>query len=97
MTTTVAAGKVGSPLLTLTADTAETVTFTDRITGPIEVVVDGSNTDGVWYTNDGTVPTVGGANCYYVPPGWVDSRLSEAPDTIKLISSGTPSVRVQVG
>lgn len=101
--TTVAAGENGTPsLIALVASTVDTVTFTkdQRL---IEVVHPGATADGIWYTNDGSTPTVGGKNCFFVPSGAVDSREPVLNDTtgrspqIKLISSGTPTYRVQRG
>ena len=97
--TTVASGKVGTGLITLTANTVETVTFTSEDIPRVEVVSPASNTADVWYTNDGNDPTVAGAGAYYLPPGSVDSREppTAGATVIKLISSGTPTVRVQRG
>lgn len=96
---TVAPGQIGTALITLTANTVETVTFTDNI-GQVDVISLPSNTADLWYTIDGSTPTVGGGNCFFLPAGMVDTRETVnasggATDLVKLISNGTPIVRVQ--
>lgn len=84
--------------ITLTANTVETVTF-EYWPHVVEVVSDGAAE--VYYTIDGSAPTVGGANCFRLPATpCVDSRSLEhtvGTVTIKLISAGTPKVSVQKG
>lgn len=101
-TYTVAASATGTALNTLVASTVDTVTFSAEATDmvSVEVVSPAANTADIWYTLDGSTPTVGGASTYYLPPGAVDARgrvpwrgITQA----KLISSGTPSYRVQRG
>lgn len=82
---------------TLTANTVQTVTFTENF-GRIEVL----NVDGaaaVYVSNDGTDPTVAGTG-YNVLPAVIGSV--ELPDAtagivtvVKLISAGTPKVSVR--
>lgn len=97
-THTVGPDEVGAHRITLTANTIETVTFTEDLPNS-EVISDG--TAAVYYTLDGTTPTVGGNNCYVLPAGaaCVDSRyVRTAGNTVvKLISTGTPTVSVQRG
>lgn len=96
-THTVAAGAIGTAAFTLTADTVDTVTFTGTSLDVVEIVSDG--TAAVWYSLDGSTPTVGGANCYYIPAA-VGTDLRKPPSNatvVKLISSGTPLLRVQRG
>lgn len=97
-TYTVAEGKVGTAAFALVASTVDTVTFTDNVSR-VEVISDGSA--AVWYTTDGSTPTVGGANCYYIPAVAAvdsrDARNSATADAVKLISAGTPTIRVQRG
>jgi hypothetical protein len=96
-TRAVAAGDVGTPAFALVAATADTVTFADNIS-TVEVISDGLSP--VWYTLDGSTPTVGGTNCYYIPATIaIDRRdlVSGATDTVKLISAGSPTLRVQRG
>lgn len=92
----------GTGLLTLTAATVDTVTFT-AAHGWLEVINPATSTADVWYTLDNSTPTVGGTNCFYLPPGSVDRRQpvkvsgQDGKAIVKLISAGTPTVRVQVG
>lgn len=92
-------GAVGTPAVVLVASTVETVTFLKSDLPSVEVISPASNTADVWYTLDGSAPTVGGTNSYYLPPGSVDIRrpTTSSPTTVKLISTGTPTVRVQRG
>lgn len=53
-------------------------------------------TDVIYYTIDGTTPTVGGANTYVVTPAMsqtIDARGVNAP-VVKLISNATPGYSV---
>ena len=97
-TYTVSADAIGTSLFTMTANTADVVTFTDDLTD-VEVVSDGAA--AVYYTIDGSTPSINGANCYYLPSGVasVDARKprTDGGTVVKLISAGTPSVRVQRG
>lgn len=104
-TYTIAAGKIAKHAVTMVAAQVDTYTFTDDL-GPgqrvIEVMSDGAA--DIYYTLDGSTPTVGGDNCYRIPatPA-VDVRLAEYNagtskyNTVKMISSGTPVVSVQRG
>jgi hypothetical protein len=97
-THTVAAGEVGTAAFTLTADVVDTVTFTGTDANDVEVISDGAA--AIWYTLDGSTPAANGAACYYVPAvASVDSRSprTSGATVVKLISSGTPVVRVQRG
>lgn len=79
---------------TLTAATAETVTFgTDYVT-QIEVTShDGAS--AIYFTVDGSTPTVGGAATYFLPAS-ISTRTVPVPParrkstTVKLISAATP-------
>lgn len=82
---------------TLVATTVTTMTFTDGFPN-IEV----TNVDGaaaVYFTVDGTTPTVTGTNCQVIPAAIGSLSVSEesggATSTVKLISSGTPKVSVR--
>lgn len=95
-THTVAAGKVGTAAFTLVADAVDTVTFTGTDLDAVTVVSDGAA--AVWYTLDGSTPTVGGDNCWYIPDVvGVDTQSppSSGQTVVKLISAGTPLLRVQ--
>jgi hypothetical protein len=85
---------------TLVANTVATVTFNNATVGEVQVI----NRDAaaeIWYTDDGTAPTVGGAGCYLVPAGATaksipDTGEANAPIVVKLISSGTPKYAVEI-
>lgn len=100
MATTVPAGKVGTPLITLIANTEEVVSFTDNI-GRVEVVSPATNTVDAWFSVDGSAASVAGAGCYYLPAGsvvaleTVNIQTGGTFDQVRLISTGTPTVRVQ--
>ena len=96
-------GEVAANDKTLVANTVDTVTF-DQAVGGIEVLTDGSA--AVYFTIDGTAPTVSGSHCYKVPsaPGSTTSLVFMVPgwhsavSQVQLISSGTPTysvIRVQ--
>lgn len=92
---TVAAGEVGSGLITLVADEVYEVEFTEDI-DTIEVISDGAA--AVWWTCDGTDPEVGVG--WYMPATQsVDERQPSTgtATVVKLYSAGTPTVRVQRG
>lgn len=81
------------------AATAESVTLTDLATkrGEVEVV----NRDGVasiFFTVDGTTPTVLGDDCYVLPAA-VGSLIVNSPKdvaaVVKIVSDGTPQYSVQ--
>jgi hypothetical protein len=90
---TVAVGEHGAYEKTLVASTVDTVTFAGDLSG-VEVVNEG--TTGIYFTVNGTAPTVGSQAAYYVPPTSVRTVPSgEAGGTVvKLISSGTPKYSV---
>lgn len=96
----VAAAERGAYGKTLVASTVDTVTFADD-RARIEVVSDG--TAAIYFTVNGTTPTVGGAATYEIPAGSaavrevaVDfgSRDQAGGSVVKLISSGTPKYSV---
>lgn len=97
-TYTIQAGHKAVGPWALTATQVDTVTFTDNV-GKAQVV----NTDGtvdVWVTTDGSTPSVPSAGAstvaYRVPGGQVlEVTMNGAADTVKLVSSGTPTVSVQ--
>ncbi len=82
--------------VTLVADTVATVSLNVNA-GRIEVL-NRTGTAEVYFTTDGSAPTVGGNNCYVLPAA---ISALEVPDEIsgmavvKLISVGTPSVSVR--
>lgn len=104
---TVPAGHIGAHEKTLVGSVVDTVTFVvgdpgtpgwGRMPKSVEVLSDG--TSDVYFTVNGSTPTVGGTNCYRAPgyPGAtvVDVRDSDVTDAVvvKLISSGTPTYSV---
>ncbi|MEU9498236.1 hypothetical protein [Streptomyces sp. NPDC048196] len=97
-THTVASGEVGAHALTLTANTIETVAFEGGL-GTVTVLShDGASP--VYFTTDGTTPTVAGSHCWCVPAaiGAVTVPVSTyGPNSIKAISAGTPTISVQRG
>jgi hypothetical protein len=89
---TVAAGAIACHDKTLGADTVDTVTFTDDVEW-VTVWSDGAAE--MYFTFDGSAPTVSGANCYHLPA--VPSRIeieSLSENVIKLISHGTPKYSI---
>lgn len=90
----VSAGAIGAHNKTLVGGTVDTVTFADDA-DLIEVVSDGAA--ALYFTLDGSTPTVWGENTYFMPASL--SERTEAPGTpggtvVKLISSGTPTYSV---
>lgn len=102
---TVAASKVAAHSVTLAANQVSTISFTDNISA-VDVISDGAAP--VYYTVDGSTPTIGGANCYLIPAGLtgIDTRDTTNSagagtlDVVKVISTcvpGAPIVSVQRG
>lgn len=90
----VAAGELGVRQKTLVADTVDTVTF-DRDCDEIEVLI-ASGTDRIYFTVDGSTPTVAGNNTHEVLGGTaLRVPVATSGDTVvKLISSTTPAYSV---
>ena len=83
---------------TLVAATVDTVTLTAVGLGFRIQNRDAASGDGLYYTKDGSTPTVGGDDTFYLPPGGTDTW----PDTgknlsvvVSLISAGTPDYSVE--
>jgi hypothetical protein len=79
----------------LTASTVDTVTFTGTDVGTLQIQSDG--TAAVYYTLDGSTPTVGGGNCFRIPAAVsVDEVQPQtgSATVVKLISSGTPTLSI---
>lgn len=92
---TVDADEVGVHEVTLTAATVDTITI-EGSNDPIELLSDGAAS--VFYTLDGSTPTVRGANCRQLPA--FPSAVTKSPRysgslVVKLISAGTPTISVQ--
>lgn len=91
----VAAGEIAAYNKTAVAATVDTITFADD-RGTVRVYND-SGTAAIFFTVDGTTPTVNGATCYRVAAtvgGWTDVAAG-ATKTVKVISSGTPVYSVE--
>ena len=95
-TYTVTDGSIGSPAFALNAGQLSTVTFTEDLLS-VEVVSDGAAP--IWWRCDGGTPAIDGQGSYYLPMSGVDQRQpsSSGPTVVKLLSAGTPTVRVQRG
>lgn len=80
---------------TLSASTVDTITLTNDFQ-TVEVVHRTSTAaDPIYFTVDGSTPTVGGDNTYVVMPGgWKSVRAWANSDVVKLISAGTPAYSV---
>lgn len=95
---TVEAGKIGVQAKTLAANTVDTVTFNDDLDA---VVVFSDGAAALYFTVDGTTPTIGGDNTYVLLKGVHAARRVLVPtsgDTVvKLISSGAPTYSVEEG
>jgi hypothetical protein len=87
---------------TLVASTVSTFTFTN--VGSARKVLLFNNQAGavdLWATVDGSTPTVAGTDTIYVPANaeatqTVNDGVSQSIITVKVISSGTPKVVVEV-
>jgi hypothetical protein len=79
---------------TLVAATADEVSFR-RDPKAIEVLSDGAA--AIYFSVDGTPPTVGGSHCYKMLP-YPSSRVVQhnGEHPVRLISAGTPTYSVQV-
>lgn len=97
-TTALTAGQIAAHALTLVGSAVDTVTFTDDVDAV--QVLNLSGTAAIYFTIDGTAPTVAGVNTYVLPAATGASlTVSIAPagsiTSVKLISSGTPQYSVQ--
>jgi hypothetical protein len=97
-THTVASGEVAAHAITLVANTVETVAFEGGL-GTV-TVLSHDGTSPVYFTTDGTTPTVAGAHCWCVPAAvgaFTVPVSTYGPNSIKAISAGTPTISVQRG
>lgn len=97
----VAAAEIGVWEQALVASTVDTVTFTrdpDSVVDEVRVT-NVSGTASIYFTTDGTAPTVGGKATRWLPAVAGANRtvrLQEPASTVvKLISSGTPTYSVE--
>jgi hypothetical protein len=79
---------------TLVASTVTTLTFTDG--KPRVEVFNRTGTAEIFFTVDGSTPTVGGTNCQMIPAAiqglTVDEESTGNTVLVKIISTGTPTV-----
>ena len=100
---TMAESELGVHAKTLVADTVDTVTVTSVANvDKIELISNGSA--AIYFTLDGSAPTVAGANTRILPSGVTSvytlfdgGRSRYDTLVLKLISSGTPTYSVQRG
>jgi hypothetical protein len=93
-TYTLLAGDVAAYEKTLVATTVDTVQFA-RAVEAVEIYTDG--TSSIYFTLDGSAPTVGGATTLFLPatPSVRTVKINgRGNTTVKLISSGTPKYSV---
>jgi hypothetical protein len=92
---TIAGDEIGVHAVPLVASTVSTFTFADDVT---EVTITNmTGTAPIYYTLDGTAPTVAGAKTRLVPADIVSVEVEptgSGPSVVKLISPGTPTVSV---
>jgi hypothetical protein len=85
---------------TLTANAPATQTLvhdTDPWSQTVGVEVEADGTSPVYFTTDGSTPTVGGDDTYIVRSGALHVDVETAGTvTVKLISAGTPAYSVTV-
>lgn len=75
---------------TLSASTVDTATFsTDKGAVMVEMRVPASGSTGIYFTTNGSTPTVGGSDTFWVPPSIGAFKIvpSLGSDVVKLISS----------
>lgn len=89
-------GQVAANDKTLVANAVDSVTFDEEIEA-VEVLTDGSA--AVYFTVDGSVPTVSGQHCFKIPATGAATSLTVWPPSrglaeVQLISTGTPTYSV---
>lgn len=88
---------IGSYGNRLVAATVDEVVFADTLKA---VTVRSDGAVAIYYTLDGSVPTVGGANTHEIPAvAAIDTQIvpsgsQRKPTVVKLISAGTPEYSV---
>lgn len=91
-------GEVGAHELHLAAGEVEEIAFSGGL-GTVTIV----NLDGaaaLYFTTDGSTPTVAGARCYVVPAVIGTATVPVAtngPNIVKVVSAGAPVISVQRG
>lgn len=90
-----AAGDIGAYAKTLAANIVDTVTF-PRDLDQVEVLSDGAA--ALYFTVDGSTPTIAGQATYELPAGIKSKRTvtvrSAGNTVVKLLSTGTPKYSV---
>lgn len=91
------AGDIALHAKVTTANTVDTLTLTGY-RGPGEIISNGA--DELYYTVDGSTPTVGGNNTYRLPAGAISSRVflgavAGADTIVKVKSAGIVTYSVQ--
>lgn len=85
---------------TLTAATVASVPVvhsTDPFNGEVQVEVEADGSSPVFFTTDGTTPTVNGDDTFIVRSGALKVGVTTTGTvTVKLISAGTPAYSVTV-
>lgn len=96
MNITVRPGEVSSGQFALVPNEVSTVTFTDNI-GAVQIWTDQSAP--VFYTVDGRTPEVDARIAFMIPVGTIaNAETANTPggeDVVKLVSAGSPMVRVE--
>lgn len=91
----VAKGKVGAHAKTLAPGVVDSVTF--KAVGDMEIEVRSNGAAAIYFTLDGSNPTVKGDHCYELPATpsvrTVD-RTQNQNQVVKLISAGSPEYSV---
>lgn len=90
-TYTSSAGDLAVHAKTTAANTVDTVTLTGH-SGLSEIICDGAA--DLYFTADGSTPTVAGANTYRMPAGSAGVRYVQGGAVIKLISAGAVTYSV---
>lgn len=92
----VAADMIACHDKTLVANQIDTVTFQRKSVRTFEISSDGAAR--IYYTTDGSEPTVSGANTFPIPDGGPSSVMANNMEgfaaVVKLISPGTPTYSV---
>jgi hypothetical protein len=76
----------------MVASTVDTVTFFDK---PSYVMIVTDGTSKIYFTTDGTTPTVSGPKTYIMPATPCTRTMDHGDGPVKMISSGTPTVSVE--
>ena len=86
------AGQKGTPAFTLVAQEIDTVTIDGDLDKQL-IVSDGAAE--AWFTTDGTDPEIDGENSWYLPAAPCSDDVAWRTGELKIISAGTPRIRVQ--